>query len=107
MTDSNAINPLPSAQVLVEKGLQYIKNKEYAQAYKCFLVAAGQGDAEAQYRLATCFYMGRGTAQNYESAASLYLRAAEQGYAPAQNIIGILYTKGKEIGRASCRERVF
>ena len=66
-------------------------------AYKCFLVAAGQGDAEAQYRLATCCYMGRGTEQNYYTAANHYRRSAAQGYAPAQNRLGQVYSKGKGV----------
>jgi ribosomal protein S27AE len=49
----------------------------------------------AQFLLASIYaYPLNGEKQNYEKAFDLYLRAAEQGYGPAQNIIGIMYATG-------------
>ena len=46
------------------------------------------GDAEAQYRLGECYFIGRGAPQNYAKAVKWYRKAAEQGHVKAQVAMG-------------------
>ncbi|MGL5661492.1 MAG: tetratricopeptide repeat protein, partial [Aeromonas sp.] len=57
--------------------------------------AAVQGDAGAQFSLATRYYQGQGVPQNYQQAASWYLKAAKQGNAQAKFNLGVMYANGQ------------
>ena len=65
------------------------------EALKWFRLAAAQGYANGQYNVGLLYMMGRGVPQNYEEALKWFRLAAAQGHAA-----------GRQIGRASCRERV-
>ena len=54
------------------------------------LKKAKAGDAEAQFHLATMYYVGEGVAQDYAEAAKWIRKAAEQGDAEAQYNLGIM-----------------
>lgn len=59
---------------------------------------AEQGDGDAQYKLATCYDMGRGgITQNYQEALKWYRKAANQGIAGAQANLGRMYDDGKGV----------
>ena len=45
-------------------------------------------------------------AKDYAGAVRQWTPLAKQGIARAQNSLGYMYAAGREIGRASCRERV-
>ena len=45
------------------------------------------------------YYNGYGVAKDYEEAMKWYLKAAEQGYANAENIIGELYYYGEGVAQ--------
>jgi TPR repeat protein len=45
---------------------------------------AGEGDLEAQFQLAECYFKGRGVEKNEQEAALWYERAARGGHARAQ-----------------------
>lgn len=64
---------------------------------------AQSGDAQAQTRLGDLLRRGEVVSQDLRAAAQWYQRAADQGYAPAQNALGRLYFEGA--GRAADRER--
>jgi len=49
--------------------------------------AKEQGDAKAQYELGLLYVYGDGIPQDYTKATELFSKAAEQGYADAQNVI--------------------
>ncbi|MBQ7502486.1 sel1 repeat family protein [bacterium] len=55
---------------------------------------ARKGDADAQYKLACCYDMGKGVRKDETAAALLYLEAAKQGHAEAQYSIGHCYSMG-------------
>lgn len=42
---------------------------------------------------------GQGVAQNYQQAASWYRKAAEQGDATAQRLLGFLYEEGQGVAQ--------
>lgn len=46
---------------------------------------AEQGDSQAQYELGNIYRRGQSVEQSYVEAAKWYRKAAEQGYAKAQN----------------------
>ena len=53
--------------------------------------AAERGDPEAQFYYAKRYYFGRGLPQDYEKAATWFLRSADQGYPDAQWYIAEMY----------------
>ncbi|MCB1472504.1 MAG: SEL1-like repeat protein [Rhodobiaceae bacterium] len=61
--------------------------------------AAVDGNAVAQFEIASRFTQGRGVAQDLKAAADWYQRAAAQGLAPAQYRLGSLYEKGHGVTR--------
>lgn len=59
---------------------------------------AESGDAEAQNELGNNYYFGfSGFSKNYDEAAKWFLKAAEQGQAEAQDMIGCFYMWGKGV----------
>lgn len=66
-----------------------------AEASKWYGRAADQGNAEAQFKLATLFHEGApGLKKNPDRAAKLYAAAAKQGHVEAQNWLGYCYQHG-------------
>jgi len=61
--------------------------------------AAEQGDADAQYDLATMYHNGEGVPQNYTEAMKWYKKAAEQGYVDAQYDLALMYLKGEGVSQ--------
>jgi len=57
-------------------------------------LAAAQGDASAQFEVASRLAEGKGTDQDLADAAQWYKRAAAQGFAMAQFRLGTLYERG-------------
>lgn len=60
-------------------------------------VAAQQGDAAAQYEVATRYAKGSGVKQDYTEAAEWFSRAASQSFAPAQYRLAALYERGRGV----------
>lgn len=68
--------------------------------------AAATGDAALQNALGYCYAFGMGVEQDWQKAVEYYTLSAEQGYAPAQSILGYEYLfaalplrRGAEKGR--------
>lgn len=68
-----------------------------AQTYKDFLVGAKQGNVQAQFNLGSCYYHGKGVAQNHKEAVKWFRLAAGQELAEAQYNLGICYVTGDGI----------
>ena len=64
---------------------------------KWFRLAAGQGNADAQYSLALMYITGPGGQRDYAEAVKWYRLAAEQGDASAQNNLGLMYYNGQGV----------
>ena len=60
-------------------------------------LAAGQGNANAQYNLGVMYYKGLSVTQHYEEAVRWYLKAALKGHSQAQNNLGVMYVKGEGV----------
>ena len=59
-----------------------------------YRMAADRGDANAQYRLGSCYSNGDGVETNKVEAVRWYRMAAEQGHAGAQGSLGMCYANG-------------
>lgn len=57
------------------------------------LNSANQGNVEAQYDLALCYYYGYGCNVDYESAFKWFDGSAQKGYYPAIYALSICYEK--------------
>jgi TPR repeat protein len=71
--------------------------RDYAQALKWSLLAAGQGVAAAQMNVASMYVDGNGVAQDYREAAKWIRLAAVQGDAEAQLNLGSMYALGQGV----------
>ena len=83
-SDKSASNTTDISAVY-DQAVKLYNQKDYSRAAELFKTAATSGYAEAQNYLGVCYKNGRGVTQSYEEAVKWYR---------------------KEIGRASCRERV-
>lgn len=67
-------------------------------------LAAAQGDASAEFEVASRLAEGKGTDQNLKEAVRWYQRSATQGFAQAQYRLGTFYERGlglkPDLGRA-------
>ncbi len=83
---------------LYNDGLAYYNGygvrKDYAEAVRCFRLAAEKGYAKAQNNLAICYYNGHGVKQDYSEAVKWYTLAANQGNANAQYNLGFCFSNG-------------
>jgi TPR repeat protein len=66
---------------------------------QALLLAAQQGDAEAQFQLGRAYYEGKGVTQDFAQAVAWYEKAAKQGYARTQNSLGYAYYEGKGVAQ--------
>jgi len=73
--------------------------RDVKQAVAWFRKAAEQGDAEGQYGLGMCYFVGAGLEQDDAQAFHWYSKAAEQGLARAQNNLGGMYIDGRGVAR--------
>ena len=71
--------------------------QDYAEAEKWWRLAAEQGDAPAQYNLASMYEDGQGVPQDYVEAVKWFRLAADQGNAKAQNNLGVIYEYGRGV----------
>jgi len=78
---------LEDADAALERG-------DYAEAARCLLKGAEQGNANAQFNLGILYSNGLGVTKDYSEAARLYRKAADQGNSNAQFNLGILYSNG-------------
>jgi hypothetical protein len=61
------------------------------------MYAAAQGNAIAQYHLASYYFKDEGVQQDYRQAFEWFKKSAEQGYAYAQCCLGLCYRDGKGV----------
>ena len=73
------------------------KNHNEAEALAAYELAAKNGHAKAQYRLAQRYFLGLGVKKNHAEAMVWYQKAAEQGDAEAQFSLGVIYRKGRGV----------
>jgi hypothetical protein len=77
-----------------QKGVKNYKPENAAAAVKELKPLAEQGNAEAQFNLASLYYQGWGVPQDYKEAAKWFRKAAEQRHVYAQVTLGTIYAEG-------------
>ncbi|XP_040904946.1 death ligand signal enhancer isoform X2 [Toxotes jaculatrix] len=65
-------------------GLESAKNKNYDEAFTCFLAGAQQGYNKAQFNVGVCYEKGIGVRKDREKALHYYWQAAVGGHTQAQ-----------------------
>ena len=76
------------------EGVNSYQAQDYPSALREFLPLANGGNAHAQFALGVMYYEGEGVPKDYSQAENWYRKAAEQGFAPAQNNLGLMYDNG-------------
>jgi hypothetical protein len=77
-----------------EDGIAASARGDYVAAMALWRPLADEGDAQAQYRVAVMYDLGRGVARDYQAAVLWYRRAADQGHANAQHNLASMYELG-------------
>lgn len=70
-------------------------------------IAAANGDAVAQFMVATAYTEGGAVKQDFRTAAQWYQKAAARGLAPAQYRLGTFYEKGKGVPQDVAAARIW
>ena len=79
------------------KGYQLYQQKNYAESFKYFNMAAVNGDVESMMYLAQMSYYGESGEVSYNTAVYWWNEAAKRGYAAAQFNLGTCYYNGKGV----------
>lgn len=113
--DAAPTQPFRAPPEEFEAGLAALKERDYDVAHTTFLVLAAQGDAEAQYQLASLYHRGLGSdtdpwnrrggaasdslgqGADLTAAARWYEEAARQGHAGAQYALGNMRLMGEGV----------
>ena len=74
-----------------DAGIAAYKRGHYEMAIYDFEQRAVQGDPVAQFCLGFMYRHGLGVMSDIEKAVTWYTKAAEQGFVPAQNDLGVMY----------------
>ena len=85
------IPPTAAESLNYDAGIAAYKREHYEMAMYDFEQRAEQGDAVAQFCLGFMYKYGMGVAPNSVITIEWYTKAAEQGFAPAQNDLGVFY----------------
>jgi TPR repeat protein len=80
-----------------EDGATASERGDYVAAMALWRPLADEGNADAQYRIAVLYDLGRGVAQNPQFAVQWYRRAAESGHANAQHNLATMYELGEGV----------
>lgn len=73
--------------------------QDWEKATSLLKEAVALGNHEAEYKLGSCYFYGRGVTQDPEQAIRLFRRAAEGGHADAQFNLAMCYQNGTGVGR--------
>ena len=92
-------SPKHRAEDLLKKGAAAFDAQDFEAAAKNFVLAAELGNAEAQSKLATCYYDGVGVKKDDAEAVKWFRKAAEQGNAEAQFHLAAYYCNGIVVER--------
>src|ERR1039458_7921587 len=68
-----------------------VVQRKLAESARQYRVRAEHGDADAQSRLGSVYYYGKGVPQDYAEAVRWYRSSADQGVAKAQYALGYCY----------------
>lgn len=75
-------------------GMTAYEARDFATAFAEFRLAAGRGDAKAQFALGIMYAHGQGAPQDDAEAAKWIRLSAQRGFAPAQFLFGLMTELG-------------
>ena len=104
--NQKAIHALNMDQ-LFQRGLAFEHAQNYPQAFECFLDAAKQGYAMAQYKAGWCYILGQGVDVHNYIAVGWLRKAAVQDYAEAQYDLGCMYDFGLGVQQDKTQAKVW
>lgn len=81
------------------RGVSFI-DQTRTTSLRLWLPLAQDGDQQAQLYVGHIYEKGMGQEPDYAKAAEWYRKAADQGFAPAQTALAILYERGQVSGKA-------
>ena len=84
-----------------EIGMDYLRERNYSEAYKWFKKSASQKYVDAQFEIGNLYANGNGVKQSDKDAISWYEKAAEQGSNKAKFYLGKTYEKSAASNRKS------
>lgn len=83
---------LDNIKALCEGGTLYASGEDYANAIRCWSLAAeDKADHEGKYRLGICYYEGKGVKQDMFSAIYWLSKATDYGSFKAAKLLGEYY----------------
>jgi cell division septation protein DedD len=85
-----ACAPAAAAAQDVEAGVRAWEASNYAEAVRQWRPAAERGNVDALFNLGHAYRLGRGVAQNMQTAEQHYERAARGGHVEAQAMYGVM-----------------
>ena len=89
------IVPNETPEILIKRGDEAQKNKNYKTALEYYKKAAELGNDKAMYYIGSIYYCGhKNIPKDYNEAMKWYKKAAEFGYAYAMTAIGLMYESG-------------
>lgn len=72
------------------QGKRYFEDGYYKRAMRLLLPIACDGNAEAQYAVGYMYYYGYGVSQDIDVGRFWIKRAADKGFKPAQEALGLM-----------------
>ena len=78
----------------LEQAATAIRLRQYPEAVELLIPLAAQGNAEAQYQLASLYRSGRGVKQDLDAYLEMLTASANGGFARAQYQLGLAYEAG-------------
>lgn len=80
-----------------EDGVAAAQRGDHVAAMALWRPLADEGNADAQFRIAVLYDLGRGVAQDPAAAVHWYRMAADRGHANAQHNLGTMYELGEGV----------
>ncbi len=110
VTSLTRATPAPAVPVtpVTKKPISNLKNLPPANVGPLGMrIAAANGDAVAQFLIATAYTEGGTVPQDFRKAAQWYQKSAGRGLAPAQYRLGTFYEKGKGVPEDLAAARIW
>ena len=83
----------------LDGGYAAFKRNDFATALKAFQIEAERGNPIAYFYLALMYADGQGVTKDETQAVIWYRKAADQGFAGAQNGLGNMYSSGRGVAK--------
>lgn len=97
--DTSELRKLSFARRVIVRVVNWLKEEYRLTTYAHIRWKAENGDAKAQYTLATLCEVGNGVFRTAPEALKWHQKAAFQGIAPAQLALGLRYLRGQGVTR--------